>query len=412
MTFDVRASSSAAGAGAFVSGPAVLRVRILQTANGTTTELATRMIDVSLVVVDPGTPVISALTLESTTLTINGARTTYTATLENPGPTVQNLTLQGYIVQGENRYGAGGVLVTCAGQPELPTGTCVVSFTAGASTQTGGPGPLVPGPAVFELELLQTVPANTVLDTEAVEVTLVAAGPPTITSITPAFTELMIGGRQESADIAIDNPGPQRSTVLVKSWIVQGFARQAATNENVECGGASGVLPSGACTTLASVSVPPSSGGILGLVPGSATLEIQLIQTDGTTETSLDTESIPVTLAAATPWIAGSTVQPTIAIGPDVQIAVIIANPTTTHYLNSAVVINVIQGGVSTQVGVATPGCGAVGEISAGDCVVGGTMTLGSSFSAGAAKVELRLTTDSGVRLLDVKQYDVTLVTP
>jgi hypothetical protein len=200
--------------------------------------------------------------------------------------------------------------------------------------------------------------------------------------------------------------------VLVKGWIVQGFARELAINENVECGGTSGTLPSGACTTLASVSVRSTLGPPFGLIPGAATLEIQLTQTVDTTETALDTESIPVTLVDATPWIGGSTVQPTIALGTNVQIAVIATNPTLNTYPNSAVVVNVIQGGVSTQVASAPPSCGEVGVIPRGDCIVTVIVNLGSSFSPGAAKVELRLLTDSGVRQLDMKQYDVTLVTP
>ena len=412
MTFDVRASSSTAGAGAFQSGPAVLRVRVLQTANGSTTELATRTIDVNLVVVPPSTPSIASLTLANTTLTIDGPGTSYTAKLQNPLAPLLNVTLQGWIVQGSSRYAAGGFTVICGGLAVLPTGTCEVTSVAVASNQNSGVGLLVPGPATFELQLLQTVGGNAVLDTETAAVELVAAGPPTITGVTPAFTQLMIGGRTESASIAIDNPGLQRSTVRVKGRISQGIASEdAIIDENVECGGTSGLLPSGACTTLASVSVSPSSG-TFGLAPGSATVEIRLIQTDGTTETTLDTETILVTLVAATPWIAGSTVQPTIAIGADVPISVVVTNPTTTDYPNSAVVVNVIQGGVSTQVASGAPGCGGSGVITSGDCVVGITVTLGSSFSPGAAKVELRLLTGGGATLLDVKQYDVTLVTP
>ena len=409
MTFDVRASSSTSGAGDFTSGPAVLRVRVLHTENGTTTELATKTVDVSLVVAS-STPSISSLTLESTTLTIEGPAGSYSATLQNPGAPLQNVLLQGWIVQGSSRYAAGGFTVMCGGLAVLPTGTCEVSSIVVVSNQNSGIGLLGPGPATFELELLQTA-GGTVLDTETAAVELVAPSPPAITSITPAFTALMIGGRTESASIAIDNQGPQRSTVQVKGRITQGIASgDAIIAQDVECGGASGVLPSGACTTVASVRLMPASGPF-GLVPGSATLEIQLIQTDGTTETTLDTESIPVTLVAATPWIAQSTVQPTIALGTNVQIAVIVTNPTTTTYPNSAVVMNVIQGGVTTQVASAAPGCGVSGVITSGDCLVTFTINLGtSSFSPGGATVELRLTTNSGATLFDVKQYDVTLV--
>jgi hypothetical protein len=40
------------------------------------------------------------------------------------------------------------------------------------------------------------------------------------------------------------------------------------------------------------------------------------------------------------------------------------------------------------------------------------TINVGSGFNSGAAKVELRLYTNSGSTLLDVKPYDVTLTAP
>ena len=413
MTFDVTASSSSDGAGDFESGPAVLRVRILQDVDGSLTELASRTIDVSLVVVPPAGPSISSLTLVNTTLTIEGPGTSYTATLQNPGPPLQNLTLQGWIVQGESRYAAGGFVVLCGGFAVLPTGTCEVTSLAVVSNQHSGVGLLVPGPAVFELELLQTVGGNTVLDTETVQVELVAAGPPAITSITPNFAELMINGRTESASVAIDNPGPPQSTVRVTGWIVQPpFVRVMSHSENVECGGASGVLTSGACTTLASVRAVGQTGAPLGFVAGAATLEIELTVSDGTTETTLDTESIPITLVDPTPWIATSGLPSSITIGSDVGFAVIVTNTTDNTYTNNTLVVNVIQGGVTAEVGSAVVSCGG-GPLPKGDCVVSPvTINVGSGFNSGAAKVELRLYTNSGSTLLDVKPYDVTLTAP
>jgi hypothetical protein len=366
--------------------------------------------DVTLVVVPPAGPSISSLTLVNTTLTIEGPGTSYTATLQNPGAPLPNVILQGSIVQGESRYAAGGVTVMCDGFAVLPTGTCEVTSLVVVSNTHNGVGLLVPGPAEFELQLLGT--GGTVLDTETIDVELVAAGPPAITSITPNFAELMINGRTESASVAINNPGLQRSTVRVTGWIVQPpFVRVMSHSETVECGGASGVLPSGACTTLASVRAVGQAGGTFGFNAGSATLEIQLTVTDGTTETVLDTESVPITLVDPTPWIATSGLPSSITIGSDVGFAVIVTNTTDNTYINNTVVVNVIQGGVTAEVGSAVA-CGG-GPLPKGDCVVSPvTINVGSSFSPGAARVELRLYTNSGATLLDVKPYDVLLVSP
>ena len=409
MTFDVRASSSGNGAGDFQSGPAVLRVRLLHTANGTTTELATRTMDVNLVVEAPLAPSISSLTLASTTLTIEGAGTSYTVKLQNPGPPLQNLTLQGWIVQGTSRYAAGGVTLACGGFAGLPTGTCEATSVAVVSNQHSGTGLLIPGTATFELQLLQTV-GNTVLDTETVDVNLVAAGPPTIMSITPNFVQLMINGRTESARVAIANPGLQRSGVRVTGWIVQPpFVRVPSLSENVECGGASGVLTSGTCTTLSTVRAVGQTG-TFGFVAGAATLEIELTVTVGTTETTLDTESIPITLVNATPWIATSGVPSSIPIGTGVEFDVIVTNTTDNTYTNNTLVVNVLQGAVTAEVGSAVLTCGG-GVLPKGDCVQSVTINVGSGsgLSSGAAKVELRLYTNGRATLLDVKPYDVTL---
>jgi hypothetical protein len=84
------------GVGTLIPGSAEFIVSVIQTTGGTEVELATKSVTVNLV----ATPSISALTLASTTLAIDGPAVNYTATLQNPAKSLQGVALQGYIVLG------------------------------------------------------------------------------------------------------------------------------------------------------------------------------------------------------------------------------------------------------------------------------------------------------------------------
>ena len=92
---------------------------------------------------------IDAVSISSTTLTIDGPLVSYTATVTNrTGSTLPVTVLLGYIDQGSASRAAGGLQVNCgAGVGELPPGTCAVSFSLGASNGGSGTGTLVPGAA-------------------------------------------------------------------------------------------------------------------------------------------------------------------------------------------------------------------------------------------------------------------------
>ena len=365
------------------------------------------------------------VTLTSTTMTIGGAGVDYPVQIRNPGTSIGPwILLQGEIVQntaqgGEVRRGAGGMLVNCgSGIGTLPTtgnGVCSMQLTASASGQSGPDGVLTPGLARFVLQLLNAPPnvAATELDTRTIDVTLVGATAPapTITSISPTFSQLVIGGTSASASIEINNPGPQRSTVIVQGWIRQGSALRAANGDNVSCGGAAGVLPSGTCTTSTSVVASNIASGIGTLIPGTATLEIQLKQIEGTTETTLDTKTVSVTLSPLTPIIAREIVPGVVQIGVPGTITLILSNPIPTTYSNTTVAVNFLQAGVPAPTG---PGglitCGGTaGQLPPGDCVENVSFQVGSEYSAGPATLELRLYTANGTVLLDVKQFSVLI---
>jgi uncharacterized repeat protein (TIGR01451 family) len=117
----------------------------------------------------PNTPSIGALSPNSDTVMF-GSSIAYTATLTNPGASLSNVVLQGWIDQGTARRAAGGSMVMCgAGVGVLPNGTFNVQGSIVASNATGGTGTLVDGPATFELQLIVN---GTVLETKTVTVTL------------------------------------------------------------------------------------------------------------------------------------------------------------------------------------------------------------------------------------------------
>lgn len=100
-------------------------------------------------------PTITSVSLTTSTLTIGGAQTTFTATVHNPNGTLEDVALQNWIRQGKTYRAGDGELLNC--QPtlgELPNGDCTVTFSLGANnTVAYGSGDLVPGAATFDLML-------------------------------------------------------------------------------------------------------------------------------------------------------------------------------------------------------------------------------------------------------------------
>jgi hypothetical protein len=158
----ISTSNTAGGTGTLVPGAATFELQLIE--NGAVLE--TKTVAVTLA---PNTPSIGALSPNSDTVMF-GSSIAYTATLTNPGASLSNVVLQGWIDQGTARRAAGGSMVMCgAGVGVLPNGTFNVQGSIVASNATGGTGTLVDGPATFELQLLVN---GTVLETTTVAVTL------------------------------------------------------------------------------------------------------------------------------------------------------------------------------------------------------------------------------------------------
>jgi hypothetical protein len=282
VSFALGASNGGAGTGTLVQGAATFELQLIQ--NGTV--LDTKSVAVTLV----ERPTISALTLSSDSVTIDGPNVNYTAALVNPGSSYSNTVVRGYIHQGSVQHVAGGTnVLACGGDPGvLPKGTCPALYGFGASNSSGaGPGLLVQGAATFELRLTRN--DTVVLDTKTVAMTLVSNKPPTISALTLSSDTATIGGSSVTYMATIQNTGPALTQMLLQTFIVQGAEKFPAGGRFVDCGIGAGALPSGTCT------VPHGYGANFNYsyIPGPATLEVQLKDGNGTI---VDTKTAPVVL--------------------------------------------------------------------------------------------------------------------
>ena len=410
----------------FVPGTAVLEVYLMQTVGGVPTPLDTATVDITLT-----HPIISLLTLESSTVEINGAVANYTVKIANEGGPVSNVVLQGELVQTqpgglgttkEVSVAAGGTLVSCGGPPGyLPSGTCTMQFAFGASTSASGNGTLQPGPATFLLHLQAPPNAFSTYDwsVRRADVTLTSPAP-TLTSVVPTSTNVVLNppvGLTTTYTATISNPGVARSTVTLQAEIKQGTVARAAGGYNVACGGnfALGTLPAGTCTETRPLSVYNANDGIGTLVPGPATLEITLSWFDGTSSTVLDTEVVDITLVTGATIVNINVPQPSILIGESTSYTATLGNPFATTLSNVFVQGYLEQGDITGfGAGGTTLLCAgqASGQLTPGTCVVSfsiGTSTIDGTPEWQEGPATFRLQLMQGNAVLDEKSVTVYL---
>src|SRR5262249_43099249 len=137
----IQASNTSGGSGTLVVGSATFELQLL--ANGTL--LSTKTVPVTL---EPNTAWIQSLSADST-ITINASTGQYTATLKNPGASLSNVILQGFLTDMAGQQPSGGSTLFLPGQPAgvLPNGVFTVTGSIGAGATA------VSGPATFLLQL-------------------------------------------------------------------------------------------------------------------------------------------------------------------------------------------------------------------------------------------------------------------
>jgi alpha-tubulin suppressor-like RCC1 family protein len=118
----------------------------------------------------PGiSPTITSLVIDPTTIPIESFAG-YTVGISNPGPTLSDVFVQAWVVQGTTKKGAGGTHLNCSGQfdGQLPA-SCTMSYTALVSNGSQGSGTLVAGGAMFQIDLFS---GATTYDSESIPITL------------------------------------------------------------------------------------------------------------------------------------------------------------------------------------------------------------------------------------------------
>ena len=112
-------------------------------------------------------------------------------------------------------------------------------------------------------------------------------------------TTFVIGGDAVNYTAIIQNPGDAIANVVLQGWILQNDSRRGANGTFLGCGQSSGSLPTGKCTQPWSAAASNSAGGSGTLVPGDATLLLELRVGNVTDGRLLASRSIPITLMPA-----------------------------------------------------------------------------------------------------------------
>ena len=160
------ASNDSAGAGLLVQGAAKFELQL--TRNGTAVDTAA----IAATLVSHKPPRLSALTLSSDTATIDGAFVPFTATIENTGPSLSGVLIQGVVLQGTVdaacRWNGRHLWQRQRRSAERRVHGRIV---LGGVQPVGGT--VVPGPATFELDLyVSNNGITTLLDKKTIQVTL------------------------------------------------------------------------------------------------------------------------------------------------------------------------------------------------------------------------------------------------
>jgi hypothetical protein len=249
--------------------------------------------------VDVGMTLVAAQTITSvrlgaTALTIGGPLTLFTATLQNTGPSISGVAIQGWLIQASTnaRRATGGSAVQCgSGVGILPTGACTMPSIITTSNSTAATGTLSPGAATFELDLTIN---GTVVAQRTVPVSLASAAK--ITGLTLSSTRadtVLIEGAAVAYTATLQNGGSLLSGISIQGSVVQGDTRRFAGGTALGCSNTAGVLPNSTCTVSSQLTATNNTAGTGTLVSGAAMFELTLVDANGVV---LSASSIPLTL--------------------------------------------------------------------------------------------------------------------
>jgi hypothetical protein len=307
------------------------------------------------------------------------------------GPqTISGLSYQMSVIQGSAHRSAGSMPMVCfgrnAGSGNLPPGVlCSMSATPGVTNNTSGTGTLVPGPATFQVSLLQ---GSTILTTRTWATTLVDVR---LIAVTTSPNPSPIGRASRPFTMTVSNAGaPLPFDNFVSGVIRQGAATWGyARSDGFNCGSGVDVLPSGTCTISGYYVADTSTGPEPRFVPGPATLRIYLSHVGGTIgydswSARLDSIETPITLIR-TPRIETVTPIGSSTIGNPGTIATYTAtidNPGPT-ISGATVTVKILQSLSVNRLGTAGPvsvDCGSgLGTLPSGTCTFTGSYSASNN---------------------------------
>jgi hypothetical protein len=178
--------------------------------------------------------------------------------------------------------------------------------------------------------------------------------PFSITSLSLADNTIPIGGTSGSYTAILNNIGGALSGAVLQGYITQGSARRAAGGLVVNCGGGSGVLPTGNCTMSFVVNASNTGSGIGTLVPGIATFELDLTAGGRTATQSIGLNLIPGQFTAT----GDVTFSLSGALG---TVKTTITNTGSQTYSSYSYQMTVIQGSARRSAGAMPLECNAAG---------------------------------------------------
>jgi hypothetical protein len=277
--FPIVVSNSTSGSGTLIPGPATFELQ-LQSAG---VLFSTRTFPVTIVPITPTFTIsgLSAMFLENTT--------NFTVSITNRRSSATGVAFAGSIIQGAAQRSILPCGINCTSVTGLVNpGTTTSSFGETVTNTYPGTGTLQPGPATFVFQMFEN---GVMVDSKTVGVTLVSSL--SLNGLTPASTNLVIGGASTSYTATLQNTGPKYSDVVIQGWIDQGATRRAAGGFSIFCEGyPAGMIDTGTCPVGGSIVASNATAGTGTLVSGAATVELQVISRG----TVLNTVFLPVTL--------------------------------------------------------------------------------------------------------------------
>jgi hypothetical protein len=131
------------------------------------------------------------------------------------------------------------------------------------------------------------------VDSKRSPITLLPAPTPIITNVSLNPANFLLDAPASNYSVSLKNQNVNSFTNLsVRVSLSQGGVPRVVTETPLDCGAGPGVFPQGGCTALGSLAATSDQS----VTAGSASLQVELLQTSGGVTTTYDTKTIAVTV--------------------------------------------------------------------------------------------------------------------